>query len=163
MASQFFLPWTKDNDLFTRKSYKQKSGLKRHYKSAASCAHTTSSSPLSVWLCVRGKEAKMHSSHLLLEEPIRMVSILEPSKAVSNFFFFFFFVLLLLLFFDVLFSFLLLVCFLNLFCVFRVSFPQWQRLLERSVPNLDRSRLFLLVLKLECQVCIFLLFALLLF
>lgn len=25
----------------------------------------------------------MHSSHLLLEEPIRMASILEPSKAVS--------------------------------------------------------------------------------
>jgi len=28
----------------------------------------------------------MHSSHLLLEEPIRMVSILEPSKPVSLFF-----------------------------------------------------------------------------
>jgi hypothetical protein len=27
----------------------------------------------------------MHSSHLLLEEPIRMASILEPSKAVSVF------------------------------------------------------------------------------
>lgn len=26
---------------------------------------------------------KMHSNHLLLEEPIRMASILEPSKAVS--------------------------------------------------------------------------------
>lgn len=25
----------------------------------------------------------MHSNHLLLEEPIRMASILEPSKAVS--------------------------------------------------------------------------------
>lgn len=27
---------------------------------------------------------KMHSSHLLLEEPIRMASILEPSKSVNN-------------------------------------------------------------------------------
>ncbi|KAG5410352.1 hypothetical protein IGI04_006671 [Brassica rapa subsp. trilocularis] len=26
----------------------------------------------------------MHSSHLLLEEPIRMASILKPSKSVSN-------------------------------------------------------------------------------
>ena len=26
---------------------------------------------------------KMHSNHLLLEEPIRMASILEPSKSVS--------------------------------------------------------------------------------
>lgn len=26
----------------------------------------------------------MHSNHLLLEEPIRMASILEPSKAVSD-------------------------------------------------------------------------------
>lgn len=31
----------------------------------------------------------MHSSHLLLEEPIRMVSILEPSKPVSLFLFLF--------------------------------------------------------------------------
>lgn len=33
------------------------------------------------------RSSKMHSSHLLLEEPIRMASILEPSKAVSIFFF----------------------------------------------------------------------------
>lgn len=30
----------------------------------------------------------MVSNHLLLEEPIRMASILEPSKAVIIFFFF---------------------------------------------------------------------------
>ena len=30
------------------------------------------------------RSSKMHSSHLLLEEPIRMASILEPSKPVSN-------------------------------------------------------------------------------
>lgn len=55
------------------------------------------------------------------------------------------------------------VCFLYLFCIFRVSFPQWRRSLVRSVPNLDRSRLFLLALKLECQVYISLPFASLLF
>jgi hypothetical protein len=32
---------------------------------------------------IRSERAKMHSTNLLLEEPIRMVSILEPSKPVS--------------------------------------------------------------------------------
>jgi hypothetical protein len=33
---------------------------------------------------IRSERAKMHSTNLLLEEPIRMVSILEPSKPVSS-------------------------------------------------------------------------------
>lgn len=94
----------------------------------------------------------MHSSHLLIEEPIRMISILEPSKPVSSFAFFF-----ILQYYFHFFYF-----FKYIFCICRISSLQWRRSLVLSVLNLDRSRLFLLALKLECLVyniiiCFFLL------
>lgn len=89
----------------------------------------------------------MHSNHLLLEEPIRMASILEPSKAVSIFILFYFILL------D------LCIC-VNDWGVdglpgvggCRVSSLQWRRSWARWAHALSRSRLFQLVLKLECLV-----------
>lgn len=122
----------------------------------------------------------MPSSHLLLEEPIRMASILEPSKAVSfssyspSFFLFLFFavnVFAIWFFFSIYRSiacffiepFVLDLLFLNkiyydlLFMFFfcRVFFLQWQRSLEHWVLNLDLLKLFLAVSKLACLVCFF--------
>lgn len=97
---------------------------------------------------------KMHSNHILLEEPIRMASILEPSKAVSlcfrpqiPFFFFTCFSLVIHLVFDD-----SLFLWWRFWCCSRVSSRQWPRSWVRWVLSLDPSKLSLAAWKLGCLV-----------
>lgn len=105
-------------------------------------------------LCIR-REFKMQSHHLLLEEPMRMASILEPSRSVSfhqtNEYYFVcvcvfwngeMLINCLIFFYHY--------CYLKLFC--RISFLLCRRSWERLARNRDQLTLFLIVWMLECQV-----------
>lgn len=74
----------------------------------------------------------MHSGHVLLEEPIRMASILEPSKTVSFFFTFMFQINLLVFFFveaD------LIRVYLEFFFLFQSFFPAMTKIVGTLGPK----------------------------
>lgn len=98
----------------------------------------------------------MPSSHLLLEEPIRMASILEPSKPVSLFFLSRFSVFSSFSFpiygSIACFVFIIIYLFMLFFFFCRAFFLQWLRSLGHWDLNLDPLRLFLVVSRLGCLV-----------